>query len=130
MKSKIIIFKKRNTKQSSDTGDFYLKTEAGNNREICHTENHNKDILITESQDKIRSQDSFSFKKLNTLNINNQNPNSNYLSTEVNNVVTASKRKDNSVKEISSPVSLDNNMKNTPQKQSSFKTYINQVNLT
>jgi hypothetical protein len=129
MKSKIIIFKKKNTKQSTDTGDFYLKTEACNNRDVCHTENHNKDILVTETQDKSISQGTFSIKKINTLNVNNLNINlnSNYLLSETKNVISSSKRKESSGNEMLSPVNQNFNFKHTPQKQSSFKTYINQV---
>ncbi len=128
MKSKIIIFKKKNTKQSADTGDFYLKTEACNNREVCHTENHNKDILITETQDKTITQGTYSIKKINTLNIKNLNINPNYLSTETTkNVISSTKRKESSINEMLSPVNQNINSKLTAQKQSSFKAYINQV---
>ena len=124
LKNKIIIFKKKNTKPSTNTADIYLRTETGTNKDICYTESNNKDILLTETQDKSVTQTTFSYKKLTTLNNNNLNMKSNYLSTEARNAVST-KRKESSVNEHLSPLAV--NIKNTPQKETSFKAYLNQV---
>lgn len=124
LRNKIIIFKKHNKSKPENPNDIYLKTEAPNSKNILFTEK--KEVLLTEvANDKSITQTTFSYKKLCSNNANkNLNLKTNYLSNEAKSIFT-NKRVDRA--ETNSTSTNNITIKNTPQKETSYKNYLNLV---
>lgn len=99
-----------------------MKTEAPNCKDICKIES--KDVLLTEvANEKSISQTTFSYKKLCSNNINkNINLKTNYLSTEAKTALSAKV-----TERVDSSSTNNYTGKNTPQKETPFKNYLNLV---
>jgi hypothetical protein len=130
LKSKIIIFKK-NHKSKVDTQEnqLHLHTESSVNKEPFKLDK--KDVLLTETNDRSSTMTTFSYKKLNSLNNKNFSLKTNYISKCDIKSSAPTKRTESLKQDIKSPsikFNANSNIRVTPQKDTSFKNYLNLVN--